>query len=78
MLHLLFFYSLGYKQNTVFVAFLKSEEAYVGYLLYRNAQAILSNLVQLLPSKLGVSISNSFSSGYCCMQSHLYKEMLLF
>lgn len=48
-----------------FVAFLKPEEAYVGCLLYRNAQgildeAILSNLNQLLPSKFKVSISNFF------------------
>lgn len=68
-----FFYLLEYKQNTGFVAFLKLMlcfvmlcfEAYVGCPLYRNAEeildeAILGNLVQLLPSELEVLISNFF------------------
>lgn len=65
MLQLLVFCLLKYNQNTVFVAFLKPEEAYVHCLLYRNAQevldeSILSNLVQLLPPKFKVSIGIFF------------------
>lgn len=65
MLQSFIFYPPRCKWNAVFLAFLKPGEINVGFLLYRDSQeildeAILSNLVQLLPSEFEVPIINFF------------------
>lgn len=79
------FYPLRCKWNAAFVAFLKSGEINVGFLLYRDSQeildeAILSNLVQLLPSEFKGTIIIFFlqvmaaGSDFCVRKCYCSEE----